>query len=76
MILVKETLIKISQRGREALSDAMFDAPLVLVGREIIIPSLRAILEHEELHHVNTLNLQRAVLEEIQKASVGLDSAL
>ena len=54
----------------------MFDAPLVLADGEIIIPSLRAILEHVELHHVNSLNLQRPLSEEIKEASAGLDNAL
>ena len=76
LIQVKETLIEISQRAREALRDEMFDAPLVLADGEIVIPSPRSILEHEELHHVNTLNLQKALLEEIKEALVALDNAL
>ena len=54
----------------------MFDALLVLADDEIIIPSLRAILEYVELHHVNTLNLQRPLSEDIKEASDGLDNAL
>ena len=56
LIQIKETLIGISRRGIEALSDEMLDAPLVLANGEIIIPNPRVILEHEALHHVNSLN--------------------
>ena len=76
LIQVKETLIEISERGRKALRDEIFDAPFVLVDGEIIIPSPRSILEHEELHHVNTLTLQKALLEEIKEAVDALDNAL
>ena len=54
----------------------MFDAPLILADGEIIIPSPGSIFEHEELHHVNSLNLQKALLEEIKEALAALDNAL
>ena len=54
----------------------MFDAPLVLVDGEMIIPSPRSILEYEELHHVNSLSLQKALLEEIKEALGALDNVL
>jgi len=76
LIQVKETLIGISRRGIEALNDEMFDAPLVLANGEIIIPSPRVILEHEALHHVNSLNPQQVLLEGINEALASLDNAL
>ena len=58
LIQVEETLIGISRRRIESLNDEFFDAPLVLADREIIIPSSRSILEHETLHHVNSMQRQ------------------
>jgi len=44
LIQVKETLVEISQRGREVLWDERFDAPLVLADSKIIIPNPKSIL--------------------------------
>ena len=76
LIQVKETLIGISRRGIESLNDEFFDAPLVLVDGEIIIPSPRSILEHETLHHVNSMQRQQALLEGINEALASLDNCL
>ena len=76
VIQVKESLIGISRRGIEALSDEMFDRPLVLANGEIIIPSPRGILEHEMLHHVASLNQQQVILEGINEAIESLDHCL
>ena len=58
-IQVKDTLMNTIQRGREAINDDMFDAPLVLADGEIIIPCPRVILEHEERHHANYIEQQK-----------------
>ena len=76
LIQVKESLIGISRQGIESLNDKFFNAPLVLVDVEIIIPSPRSILEHETLHHVNTMQRQRVLLEGINEALASLDNAL
>ena len=55
LIHVKKTLMQTIQRGREALSSDFFGEPLILEDGEIIIPSPRAILEHEERYHVNSI---------------------
>jgi len=60
------------QQGREALND---DAPLVLVDGEIVIPSARAILEHEETHHANSIEQQRQLLIEMKEVCSALDNA-
>jgi len=76
LIQVKETLIGISRRGIEALSEEFFDAALVLADGEIIIPSPRSILEHETLHHVNSMHRQQVLLEGINEALASLDNPL
>ena len=63
------------QRGREALNDEMYDAPLILADGEIIIPSLRAILEHEERNHANSIEQQKLLLFEMKEACLTLDNA-
>ena len=55
---------------------SFFYAPPVLADGEIIIPSPRSILEHETLHHVDTVQRQRVLLEGISEALASLDNAL
>ena len=63
------------QRGREALSSDFFDEPLILEDGEIVIPSPRSILEHEERYHVNSMEQQKHLLVEINEACLALDNA-
>jgi len=63
------------QRGREALNSKFFDEPLISEDGKVVIPSPRAILEHEERHHANTIEQQKQLLIEKKKASLALDNA-
>ena len=53
----------------------MFYAPLVLADGEIVIPSRRAIHEHEERHHANSIEQQKQLLIEMKEACLALDNA-
>ena len=55
LVEVKETLMRTIQRGREALQDGVFDEPLIVDNGEIVIPSPRTLLEHEEIIHTSSL---------------------
>ena len=52
----------------------MFDAPLILVDGEIVIPSPKAILKHEERHHANSIEQQKQLLIEMKEGCLALDN--
>ena len=55
LIQVKETLRETVRRGHKALNHEFYDEPLILEDGAIVIPTPRAILEHEERHHAETI---------------------
>jgi len=75
LIHVNETLMNTIQQGRESLNGDMFDAPIILADEEIVLPSTRAILEHEERHHANSIEKHKQLLIEIKEACLALDNA-
>jgi len=64
------------QRGREALQDDVFDEPLIVDNSEIVIPSHRTLLDHEEMIHTSSLQHQKQNLVEVKKASLCLDNVI
>lgn len=55
---------------------SFFYHPLVLADGEIIIPSPRAIFEYEEQFHLNSLNLQVELLEQLKDVASFVDNMM
>ena len=72
LIQVKKNLLRVTQQGRAALSDELFDQPLVLN----IIPTPRQIFEYEEQFHQNSLDLQVELLEQLKEAEKFIENTL